>query len=239
MSITEIDNFVKKFYQLWNAGHTAHLDVDTQAGQAWVGLHVQLGHAPGPLHHQPHPPFFQVQKKVASPSRQRRRARRAAARMKTAEEAQNNNETSQETAIEEIANLSNVEIESVNVEETDNVETNARPVDNTAAEAKDATGGKAAEEAVETNTCELCEKTFTTLKGLRAHNGSQHKAIPQVDGCNDVINEPTYCKVCKECPDEIETSEDINFHVMNDHDVKSVIDNYGQEWASARKYCIR
>ena len=46
MSIREIDNFVKKFYQLWNAGHTAHLDVDTHAGKAWVGLQVQLGHAP-------------------------------------------------------------------------------------------------------------------------------------------------------------------------------------------------
>jgi hypothetical protein len=48
MSITELDTFVKKFYQLLNAGHTAHLDDDTRAGLAWVGLRVQLGHAPGP-----------------------------------------------------------------------------------------------------------------------------------------------------------------------------------------------
>jgi hypothetical protein len=90
MSSTEIDNdFAKKFYQLWNAGHTAHLDVDTHAGNAWVGLRVQLGHAPGPLHHHPHPPFFQAQKKHVSPSRQRRRARRAATRLTTAEEAVN------------------------------------------------------------------------------------------------------------------------------------------------------
>ena len=77
--------------------------------------------------------------------------------------------------------------------------------------------------------------------GLRAHIGSQHKVIPQVDVSNDVngINEPTYCKVCKECPNEIETSEDINYHVMNDHEVKLVIDSYGQEWASERQYCIR
>ena len=116
---------------------------------------------------------------------------------------------------------------------------NAIPEENIAAEAKDAAGGKATEEAVEANTCEVCDKTFQTFKGLRAHIGKQHKEIPQVDGSNDVIDEPTYCKVCKECPDEIETSEDINFHVMNDHEVKAVIGNYGQEWASARQYCIR
>ena len=78
MSITEIDNFVKKFYQLWNAGHTAHLDVDTHAGNAWVGLRVQLGHDPGPPHHQLHHPPFHHPKQRDSPSRMRRRARRAA-----------------------------------------------------------------------------------------------------------------------------------------------------------------
>ena len=117
MSTLEIDTFVKKFYQLWNAGHTAHLNVDTHAGKAWVGLRVQLGHAPGPLHHHPHPPFFQAQKKTDSPSRQRRRARRAAARLVNAEEAIIM-KASEETAIEETAD--NVIIEDENVEETNN-----------------------------------------------------------------------------------------------------------------------
>jgi hypothetical protein len=95
----EIDTFVKKFYQLWSAGRTAHLDVDTHAGKAWVGLRVQLGHAPGPLHHQHHP-----QKKTVSPSQQRRRARRAAARLTNAEE-EFNMETPKDTTIEEIVNV--------------------------------------------------------------------------------------------------------------------------------------
>ena len=86
MSVTELDTFIQKFYQLWNAGQTADLDVDTHAVKAWVGLRVQLGHTPGPLHHQPHPLFVQPQKKTLSPSRERRRARRAAARL-NAEEA--------------------------------------------------------------------------------------------------------------------------------------------------------
>ena len=35
--------------------------------------------------------------------------------------------------------------------------------------------------------------------------------IPQLDGILDKIqNEPNYCKVCKECPDEIEHNEDLS-----------------------------
>ena len=44
MAVTEVDSFVRKFHQLWKAGLTAHLDLDTHAGNAWVGLRVQLGH---------------------------------------------------------------------------------------------------------------------------------------------------------------------------------------------------
>ena len=70
----EIESFLQKFYQLQRAGQTAHLDLDTHAGQAWVGLRVQLGHGPGQYMH-PH------LKKAEGPSRQRRRKKRAAARV--------------------------------------------------------------------------------------------------------------------------------------------------------------
>ena len=80
MFVTELDSFLHKFYQLKNAGYNAHLDLDTHAGHAWVGLRVQLGHEPGPLHYQVHPPFSNIQKKAEGSSRQRRRARRAAQR---------------------------------------------------------------------------------------------------------------------------------------------------------------
>ena len=82
MIANELDSFVKKFYQLWNKGLTAHLDLDTHAGNAWVGLRVQLGHVAGPPH-QVHPFPKQVQRKGESPSRMRRRARRAAAHQTT------------------------------------------------------------------------------------------------------------------------------------------------------------
>ena len=81
MLVSELDTFVKKFHQLWNDGFTAHLDLDTQAGNAWVGLRVQLGQVPGPPHHwQVHPYPEEVHRNRESPSRQRRRARRAAAK---------------------------------------------------------------------------------------------------------------------------------------------------------------
>ena len=77
MVTTELVSFIQKFYRLWSDGHTAHLDLDTCAGKAWVGLRVQLGHAPGPLHQQQ----FHFRKKSFGPSRQRQRKRRAAARL--------------------------------------------------------------------------------------------------------------------------------------------------------------
>ena len=42
MISTELDSFVWKFKQLWHSGIDAHLDVDTRAGQAWIGLRVIL-----------------------------------------------------------------------------------------------------------------------------------------------------------------------------------------------------
>ena len=89
MSVKELDSFVKKFYQLRSYGYSAHLDLETHSGKAWVGLRVQLGHLPpGYLHHPLCPPYPQPHyRKPDSPSCQRRRDRRAAAHKSEAEEA--------------------------------------------------------------------------------------------------------------------------------------------------------
>ena len=84
MVSSELDSFIFKFKQLWHSGKDAHIDIETHAGQAWVGLGARLGHAPGPLHHQPH--STPLPRKNDSPSRQRRRAALVAAK-KEAEEA--------------------------------------------------------------------------------------------------------------------------------------------------------
>ena len=95
MEVTEVESFVLKFKQLWKAGHSAHLDLDTHAGDAWVGLRVRLGQEPGHLHHQVQHPRMSRD----GPSRQRRRDRRAPARQKEAEEAVDENEA--EKAVDE------------------------------------------------------------------------------------------------------------------------------------------
>ena len=102
----------------------------------------------------------------------------------------------------------------------------------------------AAAESVKDYPCDVCDKTFETLKGLRTHTGKQHKTtssspIPQIDGADDNINEPTYCQICKKCHEETKNSEDLNYHVMNNHEVNSVFEAYGHEWVNKRRYCIR
>ena len=77
MLATELDTFVHKFRQLWNAGLNAHLDLNCHNGAAYVGLRLELGHAPGPAHHQADP--FYHHRRPFSPAYQRRRARRSAA----------------------------------------------------------------------------------------------------------------------------------------------------------------
>ena len=67
----ELDFFVAKFQKLLEAGFTAHLDVDANAGQAWVGLRVMLG---SNLRQN------QKEKKRRGPAYDRRQERRRAAR---------------------------------------------------------------------------------------------------------------------------------------------------------------
>ena len=70
----EIDSFVGKFRQLWRAGLDVHLDLNAHAGNAWVGIKLNLG--------QPKSTQQQCEtlKKRYSPCRIRRRERRAASR---------------------------------------------------------------------------------------------------------------------------------------------------------------
>ena len=75
MEIDLLDSFVLKFKQNWKSGYSAHLDIDTCAGQAWVGLCVHLGHVHGDHGVQEVP-----KRKSDSPSRQRLCARRVAKR---------------------------------------------------------------------------------------------------------------------------------------------------------------
>ena len=117
MTASELDSFIFKFKQLWHLGLDAHLNIDTHAGQAWVGLRVGLGHAPGPLlHHQLHQHFPQNTRKD-SPSRQRRRARRAASRKQQAEKAKEDNkiEAAEANSNDSVNHSENLDVENIEV----------------------------------------------------------------------------------------------------------------------------
>ena len=66
MNVMEIQSFIFKFHQLWKAGVTAHLNLDTQAGKAWVGLRVELGQfdqVPAQTRSQRSPSYFRRQER--------------------------------------------------------------------------------------------------------------------------------------------------------------------------------
>ena len=168
MFITELDTFVRKFHQLWNDGVTAHLDLDTHAGNAWVGLRVQLGQVPGPPHQQVQPSPQQVHRKFESPSRQQRRAKRAAAKAENA-----SNTEAVEAAVEN--DNENVTTEGVDKKVSDVAEMHEETVDvsKVAAEAP-------AADIIDNLDDEVCSEEEYNKK--QKVTGS---AIPQVDGTVD------------------------------------------------------
>ena len=91
MAYRELNSFIHKFNQLWRSGKSAHLNIDTHAGEAWVGLRVRLGHAP--VHQEV---YHNKSRTRDSPSRHRRRVRRAAAREVVEAEKASDEETQSE-----------------------------------------------------------------------------------------------------------------------------------------------
>ena len=184
MAVRELDTFVQKFKQLWYSGLTAHLDLDTHAGQAWVGLRARLGHAPGPLHIPSRIPS--PRKTRDGPSRQRRRARRATSRQEEeAEEATQGNEMkSAENAEQNIENRT---------DRNEAEEALAEPAETAALELDIPAEEAAAEKASEMFACEMCDSKFNSLRAIRVHIGKKHKAtgspIPQIDGASSEIAE--------------------------------------------------
>ena len=208
---TELDTFVEKFKQLWRSGHGAHLDLDTSDGQAWIGLRLHLGDAPGPPHH-PQQVHQQIFKTRNGPARERRRARRSAARLKEAEEAT----IDHGNVTEEVTDV-NVDAEEATAARVAEEAAAARAAEEAAAAARaaeevaDTSVEKGAEETASKTTaeeasndetvkassrdflCAECGKKFASLKNMRIHIGRQHNQtenrspIPQLDGtsCGD------------------------------------------------------
>ena len=54
----KLHSFINTFHQLWKAGDTAHLDLNTHAGQAWISLRTPLGQYGQPHQYPPqYPPY--------------------------------------------------------------------------------------------------------------------------------------------------------------------------------------
>ena len=85
MSSSEIQSFINKFHQLRRAGLTAHLDLDTHAGKAWMGLRIVIS------------PDQKLQK-FRNPSYFRRQERRKAA-AKAAEASEKPSDVNAEEAL--------------------------------------------------------------------------------------------------------------------------------------------
>ena len=211
MEVSELDTFIVKFKQLWYSGHSAHLDIDTHAGHAWVGLRVRLGQAPGPLHHQP------PKKTRDGPSRQRRRTRRAEERKKKAEEAVEIAEAVQAHHEHAVAEEAEHEHERAVTEEADNEHAAAEQAELQHVEAEQAKTEEVAIEnaAVEATdfTCDLCDREYDSLRALRTHQGKKHKAsspIPQLDGGSENLgNTATYTFVSEFAIEDIEYTEGV------------------------------
>ena len=229
MFVAELDSFVYKFHQLWSAGHSAHLDLDTHAGRAWVGLRVQLGHhAPLHPHHLPDK-FPQYSHKKDSPSRQRRRAKRAAATQQAnaAEEASEiDNEVTADVANKESAEEANVQ----DVHESGNID-DAKPVEETEYEQND-TLVDVADEArkpiwIPDEVCADGDYETAPIEEMRAHEVRDHKVkishIPQIDGLDSLEREnetignklkSQYPRNCDSCKKYLRNSLDFRKHVV-------------------------
>lgn len=126
MDIKEFDTFIQQFKQLWKSCHSAHLDIDSYDGQAWVGLRVRLVQAPGPFHQGPPQHKEDIPSRTRNgPSRQRRQAMRSAERVRReAEEASNGEpkETGNVEIVNEAEEASHKEIETLDNEKQVNQE---------------------------------------------------------------------------------------------------------------------
>ena len=168
MFANELDSFIRKFHQLWRAGQTAHLDIDTHAGQAWVGLRVQLGHVPGPPYQHVPPPS-----RRRSPAYQRRQERR---RRSACDRSEAMATTTEIVVGDQPSDESVAKIDELEADEAPTVQVEADSKSTSAAEA-------------DCFDCELCEFKSKWKNGLSIHMSRKHDKIEQLDGTNDALND--------------------------------------------------
>ena len=170
----KLHSFINIFHQLWKAGDTAHIDLNTHAGQAWIGIRTPLGHygqthqyspqyppytPQTPTHHK-YPPHSHTNRSPSYFRRQERRKAAKAAEVTTSNtveittEQVDNATTHNNTSTEEV-DSTEATIEITSAEQVDNATTHNNTSTSTSTEEVDFTA-----EQVE----ELCETIRKTLK---------------------------------------------------------------------------
>ena len=187
MQVNELDSFVQKFNQLWKAGFTAHLDLDTHAGNAWVGLRVQLGPVPvGPVPH----PYYPPPSRHRGPSYHRRLEKRRAARSHASPPS---SIPTAEVRDDEQSN-GNVEAGKATINQEDEIEDSIEKVENVASPSKHSKEHDGhdhdqadAEKAnmPEYYDCPICDFRSSWNNGLRIHMNKVHTKLEQIDGSTD------------------------------------------------------
>ena len=173
MNVIEIDSFIRKFHQLWNAGFTAHLDLDTHAGSAWVGLRVQLGHSEGTLHPPPHHP------RQRGPSYRRRQERRQAVRAAADSDSASSTEQVGDESPKEVNSVDAVEANAEkNSDDTNEIDPNLpeKTVENSVNDTC-----KNSADQVESFKCEICDFESNWKNGLKVHVSRRHADIEQLN----------------------------------------------------------
>ena len=195
--MTELDSFVHKFHHLWRSGLTAHLNLETHAGEAWASIRVQLGHDPGRQHQQVHDPF---QHRHRGPAYYRRQAKRKAARTAAAGSAapavpsshfsvRNSEDIPAAKAAPAFSVDNNSEEEHTVVEgDMPAVEADKIVNNNFEAGVDEVTFVEerpAIAEKVNSFACEICEFESKWENGLNIHMSKKHAPIEQLDGGDD------------------------------------------------------
>ena len=224
MHVTELHSFISKFHQLWEAGVTAHLDLDTHAGQAWVGLRVQLGQSPGPGYQHEHRRFVQPTP-PRSPAYYRRQERRKAAQIveadtvsavpvvePSADQASGNGNLGEKSAVKAVCEKEVVEVEKkVPVVEpsADQANGNDNSCEKPAVKAVNENEVVEFEKKVEKHEqiknlevpeeyyCEICDFRTNWRNSLNIHISRKHSKIEQLDGLNDIKDDEEYDKNSK------------------------------------------
>ena len=206
-STSEIQNFFSKFQQLMKAGQTAHLDLDTHAGQAWIGLKVMIR----PF--QPQQNQHHSSRKSRNPAYYRRQERRKALR-KAAKASTEPSDTNAEEAAKASTKPSDTKAEEAIVPDK-KAEDPDKKVEDTEVTISENLASEATDKNVETfsvisdkkdkasNTditicavekklsfhnkeegfsCELCDFKCSSEKGLNTHITRKHPKIDQLDG---------------------------------------------------------